>query len=132
MTAESNLQTLIRTMNPSAGSTVFVFASVPPGEPIPGGVVPIMLFREAEGLTLIVPREQADAAGLASSFPCRMITLNVQSALEAVGFLAAIAVRLAAAGIAINPVSAFHHDHIFVPEARTDEALAILAAMAAV
>ena len=32
----------------------------------------------------------------------------------------------AAAGIGVNPVSAFHHDHLFVPEARAEEAMTIL------
>ena len=44
-----------------------------------------------------------------------MITLDVHSSLESVGFLAAVSARLAAAGIPCNAVSAFHHDHLFVP-----------------
>jgi hypothetical protein len=40
-----------------------------------------------------------------------------------VGFLAAITGRLADAGISVNPVSAFYHDHLFVPEHKADEAL---------
>ena len=60
-----------------------------------------------------------------------MITLEVASSLEAIGFLAAITAALARAGIAVNPVSAFHHDHLFVPEGHADEAMAILRAMAA-
>jgi hypothetical protein len=130
MTGESHLPTLIRTMKPSAGPDIYVFLSIASGQPVPGGIVPIMMFREAEGMTLIVPRDQAEAAGLAGSFPSRMITLTVQSALEAVGFMAAVTAHLAEAGIAVNAVSAFHHDHLFVAEARTDEALAILKAMA--
>jgi hypothetical protein len=89
-----------------------------------------MTFREAEGMTLIVPRDQATAAGLPAAFPSRMITLEIASSLEAVGFLAAITAGLAEAGIAVNPVSAFHHDHLFVPEARAEEAMTILRAMA--
>ena len=34
--------------------------------------------------------------------------------------------RLAAAGISVNAVSAFHHDHLFVPEDRAEEALRLL------
>ena len=55
--------------------------------------------------------------------------LEIHSSLEAVGFLAAILPPLAAAGIGVNPVSAFHHDHLFVPEQRAAEALAILEAL---
>jgi uncharacterized protein len=131
MSGESHLPTLIRTMRPSAGPEVYVFLSIPSGQPVPGGLVPILMFRETEGLTLVVPQDHAEAAGLTGSFPSRMITLTVQSALEAVGFLALITARLAESGIAVNAVSAFHHDHLFVPEQRADDALAILRAMAA-
>ena len=47
--------------------------------------------------------------------------------LEAVGFLAAITTRLAEDGIPVNAVSAFHHDHLFVPLDRLDDAMAALA-----
>jgi len=53
----------------------------------------------------------------------------VHSALDAVGFLAAVTTRLAEAGISVNAVSAFHHDHLFVPEHRADEALQLLLEM---
>jgi hypothetical protein len=58
--------------------------------------------------------------------PEMMMTLTVHSSLEAVGFLAAITARLAEAGISVNAISAFCHDHLFVPEDRADEALARL------
>ena len=38
---------------------------------------------------------------------------------------------LAEAGISVNAVSAFYHDHLFVPEHRADEALALLHGMSA-
>ena len=55
-----------------------------------------------------------------------MITLAVHSSLEAIGFLAAITAQLADAGISVNAVSAFYHDHLFVPEHRASEALQLL------
>jgi uncharacterized protein len=36
---------------------------------------------------------------------------------------AAVAAALADAGISANVVAAFHHDHVFVPARRADEAL---------
>jgi len=128
--SETNLATLIRSMQPRLRPGLFVFVTIPPGTAIPGGIAPVMMFQENEGITLIAPAEQVSAAGLSFTFPSRMITLDINSSLEAVGFLAAITTRLAAARIAVNPVSAFHHDHLFVPESRAEEAMAILGAMA--
>nr|WP_255536405.1 ACT domain-containing protein [Pacificimonas pallii] len=60
-----------------------------------------------------------------------MITLNVHSSLAAVGFLARITTALAKAGIGVNPVSGFHHDHLFVPDGRERDAMAVLAQVSA-
>jgi len=58
-----------------------------------------------------------------------MITLNVHSSLEAVGFLAAITRALARLQIGVNPVSGFFHDHLFVPVGREAEVMRALEAM---
>ncbi len=129
--AETNLATLIRSMRPRLAPERFVFVAIPADTPIPSSIAPVMTFQEVEGMTLILSVDQASAADFAIAFPCRMITLAINSSLEAVGFLAAITTQLAAAGIAVNPVSAFHHDHLFVPEARVEEVMRILEAMAA-
>jgi hypothetical protein len=126
MPGEINLQKLLGSMSPELLPGIFVFVTLLPGTPQPADVHPIMVFREREGDTLILSEEEANAAGLPSAFPSRMITLNVHSSLDAVGFLAAIATRLAAAGMGVNPVSAYFHDHLFVPADRADEAIAIL------
>ncbi len=131
MTGETDLERLIAGMDPELRPGVHVFATLPPGAAIPEGATPVMVFREEEGTTLILERGAAEAAGLAGAFPSRLITLRVRSALEAVGFLARIATRLGAAGISVNPVSAFHHDHLFVPADRAEEAVGILRAMSA-
>jgi len=75
------------------------------------------LIREEEGTTAIVPDESGDFA---------RITLLVHSALEGVGLTAAVASALAQRGIACNVVAGFHHDHLFVPWARREEALEAL------
>jgi uncharacterized protein len=130
MTGETDLDTLLRGMTPVLAEGVFAFVTLPPGATPPPGLTPCMTFLEAEGLTLILPLAQALAAGLAPAFPCRMITLTVHSSLAAVGFIARIATALAGAGIPTNPVSAFHHDHLFIPEDRADQAMALLQALA--
>jgi len=131
MPGETNLQKLLGSMSPELAPAVFVFATLPPGAPRPAGLDPVMVFREREGDTLILAEEEARAAGLSFAFRSRMITLNIHSSLDAVGFLAAITARLAAAGMGVNPVSAFYHDHLFVPADRAAEAIEILQALAA-
>jgi hypothetical protein len=123
---ESDLAALIRGMRPFLREGVYAFVTLPPNEAVPSDIEPVMTFAEDEGLTLIVRGEAAEAAGLAATFPCRMITLEAHSALSAVGFLAAITTALAGAGIGVNPVAAYHHDHLFVPAERAEEALRIL------
>ena len=76
-------------------------------------------------------QDQAEHTVLSYTYPARMITLTVQSSLEAVGFLAAITAALAAQGISVNPVSAYYHDHLFVPIHQTDRAMACLHQLAA-
>ena len=130
MTGETDLATLLASMEPVLTDDVWVFATLPPGVAIPHGVTPLMTYGEAEGLTLIARQDEAEATGLPHVFPSRRITLNIHSSLEAVGFLAALLPTLAAAGIGVNPVSAYFHDHLFVPAERADEALALLRGMA--
>lgn len=129
MTVERDLGALLRHMKPELRPGIFVFCTIPPDERIPAAVNPLLTFREQEGTTLVIAREEAEAAGLRHAFASRLITLTVHSALDAVGFLAAITARLAEAGISVNAVSAFHHDHLFVPVDRADEAMTLLQAM---
>ncbi len=86
------------------------------------GEVPADAFaviREEEGITAIVAGERAGT-------PFARITLTVHSALEGVGLTAAVAGALAQAGVACNVVAGYHHDHLFVPWDRREQALAIL------
>lgn len=89
------------------------------GEPPPDAFA---LIHEDEGTTAIVPQ---DGGGFAR------ITLMVHSALDGVGLTAAVATALAEAGIACNVVAGFHHDHLFVPWDRREDALAILSDISA-
>ncbi|MFB9982228.1 ACT domain-containing protein [Mesorhizobium kowhaii] len=130
MTGETDLKKLLATMTPELLAGTYVFATLAPGVAQPESLEPVMIFREREGVTLIVTEDAASAAGLTASFRCRMVTLNIHSSLEAVGFLAAITTRLAAAGMGVNPVSAFYHDHLFVPADRAEEALELLRQLA--
>jgi hypothetical protein len=89
-------------------------------------IQPVGWFREAEGITVIVDKIAAEQAGLSYTFVSRMITLTVHSSLEAIGFLAVITRKLAEAGISVNPVSAYYHDHLFVPSGKAEQAMQLL------
>ena len=130
MTGELNIDVLPKSLKAELVDGVYVFVTLA-DDAIPPNLTPRMMFREAEGTTLILEQEQADAAGIDYAFPCRMITLDVHSSLEAVGFMARIATELAKAGMGVNPVAGFYHDHLFVPEGREQNALEILAKLAA-
>lgn len=125
MTAERTLSRLLAGLAPVLDPETYVFVTLADRSP-PETISPLMLFQEAEGLTLIIPLHAARAHGLDYSFACRRITLEIHSALEAVGLIAYISDSLAKAGIATNPVSAFFHDHLFVPETHARRALEIL------
>ncbi|WP_144378665.1 ACT domain-containing protein [Mesorhizobium amorphae] len=130
MSGETNLKTLLGSMRPELQPETYVFVTLPLDQSLPEGVPPLMVFGEKEGWTCIVSEEAAGRAGLSGTFPSRMITLSIHSSLEAVGFLAAILPRLAAAGMGVNPVSGFYHDHLFVPADRAGDAMRILEELA--
>ena len=130
MTGEKELQKLLTTMQPELQAGEYVFCSISPELFEQLDVQPGGWFREDEGITLIVERNTAEHAGLAYAFVSRMITLTVHSSLEAVVFMAAITRTLADAGISVNPVSAYYHDHLFVPSDKAERAMQLLTTLA--
>lgn len=128
MSAEKELSNLIASMSPTLMPDVYVFATVDKHHDC-SGLKFRMQFFEKEGITFILKRQEAETAGLDYEFPCRMITLNIHSALEAVGFIAKIATKLASLGMGVNPVAGFYHDHLFIPEDRADDAMKALQEM---
>ena len=119
---EIDLDQLMKGMKPVLHPDTFVFTTFIEDE-IRADLDPIMLFKESEGTTLIITLDAAERAGIPFEFPCRMITLNIHSALDAVGFIAKIASRLAELNMGVNPVAGFYHDHLFVPANRAEDAM---------
>jgi hypothetical protein len=119
---------MIARMAPLLDPESYVFAVAPDD-----GVAARALatIREAEGLSVILTRAEARAAGLPDDAPMRRITLTVHSALDGVGLTSAVAQALAARAIPCNVVAGFHHDHLFVPEAQAEDAMAALDALSA-
>ena len=125
MPGEKDLNTLIRTMRPGLDPGDYVFCVIPNLNVIDPNEV-LLLFKEAEGYTVIVSKELADSLQLEYSFVAAWITLSVHSALDAVGLTAAFSTALAAGGISCNVVAAFYHDHIFVDKKDAEKAMETL------
>ncbi|GAA1377920.1 ACT domain-containing protein [Streptomyces beijiangensis] len=128
MNGESDLRKLLSGMRPELNPGRYVYTTAPDGPP--PGVHPVVGVAEQEGLTLVVPQDEADVAGLPYAYVAGWITLRVHSALEAVGLTAAVAGELAEAGLSCNVVAGLHHDHLFVPYDRAAEAVTLLQALA--
>jgi len=122
MAGEKNLDILLSEMRPALIDGVFVFCTVPP-EYSYAKLEPELMFREDEGVTLVVRRDCAEQNNIPYQFPSRKISILIHSSLEAVGLMAALATSLAAEKISVNPVSAYYHDHLFVPADRAEDAL---------
>ncbi|MFT4635342.1 MAG: hypothetical protein ACI854_000495 [Arenicella sp.] len=127
MSGETNLDKLLATMSPSLmdGEFVFLsFANAAYGEY--ANLDPVASIIEAEGLTLVIQKSQADRRALEYQSSFKGITLGVHSSLDAVGLTAAFSVKLTEHGISANVIAGFFHDHIFVQVNDAERAIAAL------
>jgi hypothetical protein len=123
----TDLAEMLRTMQVAVREDEYVYALVEPGHA--ATCLAAATVSEDEGTTLVLRRQDADEAGLAYEFVAAWLTLSVHSALEAVGLTAAFSRALGDAGIPCNVLAGFHHDHVLVPIADTERALAALSAL---
>tara|TARA_B100001989_G_C24535947_1_gene464411 strand:+ start:460 stop:855 length:396 start_codon:yes stop_codon:yes gene_type:complete len=126
MNGETNLDILLKNMQPVLHEDIYVFHSsnISFNEAVQFN--PILIFREVEGTALIIQKETAKKHALDYTYPSKMITLNIHSSLNAIGFLAAITRKLADNNISVNSISAHYHDHLFVPEEKAKLAIKVL------
>jgi hypothetical protein len=129
MSGERDLHTLLRDMRPVLDEAPYVIASVPAAS-LPAHPTCLGLFHEPEGVTLILTAAEAERLSLPTAPQWAHSVLSVHSSLLAVGFLASVATALAAAGISVNPVAGYYHDHLFVPWSARHQALAVLRQLA--
>lgn len=125
MPGETNLEQLLKTMEPKLNAGEYVFCVVNDLSVISQRDV-LFFFKEQEGATIVLEKQQADQYHLDYSFIASWITLTVHSSLEAVGLTAAFSTALSNEGISCNVVAAFYHDHIFVDKKHTELAMQIL------
>ena len=127
MVGESDLSKLLATLAPHLMDGDFVFCTIHDAQYGDfSELSPIASFRESEGLTLLVTKEDADKAGFNYESVFRGITLRVHSSLEAVGLTAAVSSKLAERGISANVIAAYYHDHVFVQAEKANAALSAL------
>ena len=131
MSGELQLSTLLQKLHPRLSPGSFVFCSLS-GALSPDqwrSLSPFATVQEPEGLSLVLHRETAEAAGLSFEGSFRCLRLEVHSSLEAVGLTAAVSTALAQEGISANMIAGTYHDHILVPEADATRALSVLEAL---
>ena len=116
------LDRLLAGLRPQLAAEPYVYAL----GPVPAGTLVFATVAEDEGLTVVLTRDEADAAGLRPQWLAGRITLLVNSTLSDVGLTATVSSRLAARGISCNVIAGFSHAHLFVPWDRAEEALGIL------
>ncbi len=126
MDGQRELQKLLETLSPTLEKEKYVFASISKARLKLLGVKPKLVFFEKEGAAVVLDKETADNERIAYDGAWALITLRVHSSLFAVGLLAAAAGALAKNKISVNAVSAFYHDHLFVPFEKAGAALMVL------
>jgi len=127
MTGEKDLKKLLKSMSPQLLEGEVVFCTFPDAQygDYPE-LEPVAAIREAEGLTLVIPKSKADENHLGYESVFRQITLNIHSSLEAVGLTAAFSNQLSAHGISANVIAGYYHDHIFVQREHAEKAIEAL------
>ncbi|QGF23167.1 ACT domain-containing protein [Raineyella fluvialis] len=124
----TDLDVLLGALTPQLTPDPMVYAVVQDGRVPTGSFATV---EEAEGLTVVLDQRSADREGLGYDHVAALITLQVHSALEAVGLTAAVSTALAARGISCNVIAGAYHDHLLVPWNRRAEAMAALEALRA-
>jgi len=125
MTGETNLDKLLKTMNPKLNEGEYVFCSVNELSQFSFSDI-ILFFKEEEGFTIVVEKKLADKLHLKYTFIASWITLTVHSSLKAVGLTAAFSKALADENISCNVVAGYFHDHIFVDRKDAEMAMMVL------
>lgn len=128
MTGETDLESLLRKMKPKHVPGEYVFCSLDESnEKLVE--TPLLVFREDEGLTVVISREAAESLRLKFESTWGLVTLSIHSDLTAVGFLARVTQHLAQAGLSVNVVSAYYHDHLFVPFPEVERVVELLTSL---
>lgn len=130
MSGQTNVNAMLRSLSVSVRPDKYVVVTLAPDAVVPGlseGVAAVI--DETEGPTVIATIERAEREGWPQEFIAAWLTLDVHSALEAVGLTAAFSRALGRAGIPCNVIAGFYHDHILVPHDKSEAAVEVIEAL---
>ncbi len=127
ISGETDLKAMLSSLTVSRRPGQFTLVSLPQDvdPPTIGNGIEAVLS-ESEGTTIVCTVETAEANDWSHEFVAAWLTLDVHSALEAVGLTAAFSVALAGQGIACNVLAGFYHDHLLVPAGKGHQVKALL------
>jgi hypothetical protein len=125
MTGETRLPQILSRLDVEARATPYVIVSRRRPDAALDALADARI-NEGGSITYIVTEAVARAQGEPPGFVAAWLTLRVHTALNAVGVTAAVAGVLAANGIACNVIAGHYHDHLLVPAARRDDAIAAI------
>ncbi len=129
LSGETNLSILLKALSSELNPGEYIFYST--NDPSQFDNKDVMgLFKEKEGVTVIISKALADQRKIPYQFIASWITLNVHSALDAVGLTAAFSSALAKENISANVIAGYYHDHIFVAKEHADKAMQVLKKLA--
>lgn len=131
MSGETDLTKMLQSISVTVRPDDYVVVALDPSADVPplgDGVAAVI--DETEGPTVIATMTKAAYEGWSHDFVAAWLTIDVHSALEAVGLTAAFSRQLGRAGIPCNVIAGFHHDHILVPHDKSDAAVEVIEALA--
>lgn len=121
MAGQIDLDTILADLAVTRRPGVFAFVRLP--EPIEMDDEIHALVHEEEGVTVVTTIDVARERGWKWAFEAAWLTLEVHTALEAVGVTAAVAQALTAESIPCNVLAGYYHDHLLIPVERADDAI---------
>jgi uncharacterized protein len=125
MSGETDLKTLLKSMNPTLHEGSYVFCTLENYSFIDPKEL-VLIFKESEGTTIIVRQETADKLKLKYDFIAAWITLMIHSSLDSVGLTATFSAALASEEISCNVIAGYFHDHLFVDFEDAEKAMRVL------
>ena len=129
-TREVSLQDILQNLDPVMAPETYVYVGVSNQSLLKVlGFDPVAFFKEPEGITLILKKEDADNNFLNYQTEYCRIILNAPFAMRCVGLTAIVSSALAKAGISIIPILSAYKRSILVEKEDALTALEILNAM---